>query len=212
MKKIIVADDHKIFADLISKHLQSKGFEIVSKFYNGLDLLEYDGLETADFLILDLSMPGATGFKVIKKLTEKNIDIKIIILTTNSRSEDLLELHKLGIDGFVHKSKDLDTLIEAIDIISTGENYYSDINFRDIILSEEYEETNDLELTPREYEIAQHIIQKYSSAEIAEKLFISINTVNTHKKSLYKKLNVSSKNEFIKSAIQMGIISKSPYN
>lgn len=206
MKKIIVTDDHKIFADLIEENLIKNGYQVIGNFQLGSDLINEPELENADYLILDLSLPDMNGKEIVNEIKEKGIKSNIIILTSNSNPSILLELYQLGINGFVHKSKDLNTLIEAIESIEKGQDYFSDINFIDIINAEKEEIEDNIELSPRELEIAELLAEQKSNQEVAEALFISINTVKAHKKSLYKKLNVSSSFEFRSEALRRNII------
>lgn len=206
MKKIIVTDDHKIFADLIEENLIKNGYQVIGNFQLGNDLINEPELENADYLILDLSLPDMNGKEIVNEIKERGIKSNIIILTSNSNPSILLELYQLGINGFVHKSKDLNTLIEAIESIEKGQDYFSDINFIDIINAEKEEIEDNIELSPRELEIAELLAEQKSNQEVAEALFISINTVKAHKKSLYKKLNVSSSFEFRSEALRRNII------
>mgnify|MGYP001548721153 FL=1 len=181
MKKIIVTDDHKIFADLIEENLIKNGYQVIGNFQLGNDLINEPELENADYLILDLSLPDMNGKEIVNEIKERGIKSNIIILTSNSNPSILLELYQLGINGFVHKSKDLNTLIEAIESIEKGQDYFSDINFIDIINAEKEEIEDNIELSPRELEIAELLAEQKSNQEVAEALFISINTVKAHK-------------------------------
>lgn len=205
MNNIIIVDDHKIFADLTSEYLTNKRHNVLKTFYSGSDLLKSELLSEADFLLLDLGMPGVDGYEVLESIHNKYPDLKIVILTTVASPENLIELHKMNIDGYIHKSNNLDVLGEAIKTIESGKRYYSDVNFSDIIQSSK-EKVQNHELTPREYEIANLLSKGLNPNHIAKKLFISIHTVRAHKKALFKKFEVNSVKELIKYVVRKNIV------
>ena len=203
MKNLIIVEDEAIFAELISEYLENHGFNILSIHHNGFDFLDDPKIKEADALLLDLSMPGMSGLEVVKKLIGKEIHKKILVLSTNTHIEILTELHKLGVQGFVHKSKNLSILIEALNVIFNGDHYYSNTSLEDKIHAKREEK---IALTERELEIFKLLAKKHTNPEISDKLHISVNTVKTHRKTLYQKLNINSQEELIEIALSKNIL------
>ena len=200
MIKISLADDHKIFAELTAEMLAEK-YEVVDIFYDGEEVLKSNNLSRVDILILDLWLPKFSGLEIVDRVLQEHQKLKILVLTSNTNPEVLIELYKRGVHAYIPKARSKNELLKALDIIEKGEKYFSDLSISDLLYTKEVEEKEDLKLTKREREIIKLILKKMTNEEIAKQLFISKSTVKTHRQNIYYKLNVSSLDEIYKIAL-----------
>ncbi|KIX20569.1 LuxR family transcriptional regulator [Flavobacterium sp. 316] len=208
--KIIIADDHTMFLEGITSLLNNVSeIEIVGKAVNGKEVLLLLEKTKTDIIVLDISMPEMDGIEVTKIIKKKYSNLKILILSTHSNSQMIAKLIRIGIDGYLLKNAEKDELLYAIQKINLGETYFS----KEVTIIHNEYETNfkqnlatTTELSNREKEILILIAKQYTAAEIAEKTFISLNTVNTHKRNLLSKLNVKNTAGLVKYAIELGLL------
>ncbi|PWB25188.1 response regulator transcription factor [Flavobacterium sp. HTF] len=208
--KILIADDHTMFLQgIISLLEQEPNIEITGKAINGLEALEIIGQQPVDLVILDISMPEMDGIELSKILKKKYPAIRILVVSTHSNVSIISRLIRIGVNGYLLKNAEKAELLEAINTIANGENYFSEE-------TEEKHLSNNLriekqvstltELSSREKEILVLIAHEYNTAEIAEKTFISLNTVNTHRKNLLSKLNAKNTAGLVKYAVENGLV------
>ncbi len=201
MKKITVhiADDHKILLDGIMAVLKTEeDIEVVGSSLDGEEVVKWYKDNTSDVLVLDINMPKMDGIKVLQEFKKRESSPRIIILSSYDDVKLVKEVLKIGAKGFLAKKCAAEQIVESIQTVYNGEQYFSDhiqqkiVNsFSDSsVESESNEETFFSLLTNREKEILALISKEYSTKEIASELFISVNTVETHRKNLMKKLKV----------------------
>jgi two-component system, NarL family, invasion response regulator UvrY len=202
-KKITVhiADDHQILIDGINAVLSSEqNIEVVGSSLNGKDVLNWFAKNKADILILDINMPEVDGIAVLQYFLENKIQQKVIILSTYDDTKLIKEVLKIGANGFLAKKCAGENIVEAINTVYNGEQYYSEsiqqkllATFsKSLIKNEKTSQDGSFfgSLTPREIDVLKLIAQQFNSKEIAQQLHISVNTVETHRKNLISKLNV----------------------
>ncbi|MEO8255370.1 MAG: response regulator transcription factor, partial [Flavobacterium sp.] len=193
--KIIIADDHTMFLQGIVSLLENEeNITILGKAENGKAIFKIiENSLLPHIILLDISMPEMDGIEVTKIIKQKFPSIKILIVSTHSNIQMIAKLIRMGADGYLLKNAEKQELLHAINTIHKGETYFC----------KEVEEKNDennskiksetsyiTELSNREKEILILIAQEFTGNEIAEKTFISLNTVNTHRRNLISKLNV----------------------
>lgn len=212
MIKIIIADDHQLFIDGIKSLVKSmKKMEIIAEVSNGKQLLEVLESKSCDIILMDINMPEMDGVEATKQVKAKYPSIKILMLTMFSNREYIEKLLRAGADGYLLKNTGKEELQEAIDNIINGESYFSkEVTERIMegLQKKKIAEKNTyiVELTEREIEVLKLIVQEFTTAEIAEKLFISPHTVETHRKNLISKLNVRNIAGLVKYAMQNGLV------
>jgi DNA-binding NarL/FixJ family response regulator len=202
-KKITVhiADDHQILIDGINAVLSSEqNIEVIGSSLNGKDVLNWFAKNKADILILDINMPEVDGIAVLQYFLENKIQQKVIILSTYDDTKLIKEVLKIGANGFLAKKCAGENIVEAINTVYNGEQYYSEsiqqkllATFsKSLIKNEKTSQDGSFfgSLTPREIDVLKLIAQQFNSKEIAQQLHISVNTVETHRKNLISKLNV----------------------
>lgn len=214
--RIYLADDHQVLIDGILAVLKTNTkFEVVGYSLNGMNLVDTVQQKKADILIMDINMPQKDGIEVLKEFSDKGFSCKVIVLSSYDDFKLIKEVLKLGASGYLSKQCAGDSIIEAIESVAAGQDYFSK-NIQEKIFSsftgntsasENYEITNTM-LTDRELEILKLISMEYSGKEIGEELFISANTVETHRKNLIKKLNVKNTIGLVKYAIKHNLINQ----
>ncbi len=217
MKKIsiLIADDHSIVREGIKNMLKDiDDFTIVGEAENGVDAIKKIQELSPQLLITDISMPQMTGIEVIKIVKKDFPNLKTLILTIHSEEEFIEQIFKSGATGCLYKNAGKGEFELAIRAVSNGENYYCS-GLSNVLLKEYFnkkdnanEEPADkkLFLTVREKQILKLIAEEFSNYQIAEKLFISIRTVETHRKNMMQKLNIDSTIALIKYAVHTGLI------
>lgn len=195
--KVHIADDHKILIDGVIALLNTEeDFEIEGFSLTGKQVLDWSKKNSADVLVLDINMPEMDGIEVLKTFKKRNINIKTIILSSLSDPKLVQEIVHLGANGFIDKSCASDHIIDAVRNVHKGRQYFSDdikTSLLELYVTEATVEEpvlSDSDLNEREIEVLKLIASEKSSTEIAEILLVSIKTVETYRKSLYKKLKV----------------------
>ena len=208
--KIIIVDDHQLFRDglagLLSKH---EDVEIMASLADGESLLKVlaeKEQELPDLILLDLSMPGIGGFAVLKKLKKQYKKLKSIVISMHHDGNYIVKCAKAGAYGYLLKNADEEELITAIYKVYRGERYYNaDISarmFQNLSLQDSIPE----KLTKREMEVLQYLAEGLTTKAIAEKMFISNRTVETHRANMLKKLDAKNTAALIKRATQLNLI------
>ena len=212
MIKVVVVDDHQIFVDGIKVLINSmEGIEVSGEANNGVDLLDCLSKTQADLVLMDVNMPQMDGIEATKKVVEQYPNLKVLMLTMHDSTAYIEKLLKAGAHGYVLKNTGRAELQTAIETVMRGEAYYSAAVTQRIMegLQKKKKLSNslgDVELTDREKEVIILIAQEFTTNEIAEKLFISHHTVESHRKNLISKLQVRGVSGLVKYAIQSGLV------
>jgi two-component system response regulator NreC len=210
-KKIIIVDDHEIVRDGIAALiLQRPDMELSGMADNGQRACEL-ALETSpDIVVMDLSMPVMNGIEATRKILEELPACKIIILSMHSDKRFVTEALKAGASAYLLKESASKELWKAIEVVGEEQTYLSPALTH--LLLDDYrqqfvEENKDkaAQITTREREVLQLIAEGQSTKEIANSLFISSKTVETHRRHLMEKLEVNSLAGLVKYAIRMGL-------
>lgn len=213
--RIHLADDHQVLIDGLTNLLQTvQNFEVVGYSLDGITL--HDALieDKADILILDISMPQKDGIAVLKELQNANLPCKVIILSSYDDLKIIKEVMKLGAKGYLTKKCAGENIIEAINCVYQDQEYFS-ASVREKIFNSFLQNNPKLNHTPnienpilsvREIEIITLIALEYSGKEISEQLFISMNTVETHRKNIIRKLKTKNTIGLVKYALKNNLI------
>lgn len=207
---LLIADDHTMFLQGITALLeQEPNITVIDKAVNGIEALEIVKKGVVDFVILDISMPEMDGIELSKILKKQYPNVKILIVSTHSNVMVISRLIRIGVNGYLLKNAEKEELLKAINTIASGENYFAEeLEEKYISNSSRIEKqvSNLTELSSREKEILVLIAHEYNTAEIAEKTFISLNTVNTHRRNLLSKLNAKNTAGLVKYAVENGLV------
>jgi two-component system nitrate/nitrite response regulator NarL len=210
MTKIIIADDHQIVIDGIKSLLQSEvEIQIIGEAQNGKVLLESEHLTEADLVLMDLGMPELNGLEASKALRIAHPNIKILVLTTYADQRSIKDMVKIGVDGYVLKDSGKANFLEAISTIMAGEKHY-DKRVTDVLMNsfnpKKSQSTTPTPLTEREKDVIRLIAEGLSTNEIANKLFLSAFTIETHRKNIFTKLGFNKVASLVRYAIEEGLV------
>jgi DNA-binding NarL/FixJ family response regulator len=212
--KILLADDHQMFLDgLCSLLMQLPDVQIVASVTNGKQLLDILGKDVADLAIVDMHMPVMNGLEITKVIKEKHPDVKILCLTMDNDMDSIKNMLEAGASGYILKNTGKAELELAIHQVFNGGNYLSQTVSNQIannlLLKRKpaVDEAEDMNmLTEREIEIIKLIALENSNSEIAEMLYISPKTVETHRKNLMKKIGAKNSLGIFKFALKHKLI------
>lgn len=196
--KIIVADDHPVVRHGIRNILEKESdIEVIGEFKNGQALLQSGLLDSADILLLDLNMEKIDGLQVLAELQKKGTGIKVIVVSAYDSPKLIEECLGKGASGYILKTEQLSDVVETIHQVVLGkevfphfaskENLSNRFSYFDNFLSK-------YKLTTREVEIIKMVCEGMTSTDIADKLCLSTFTVQTHRKNIFKKLNLDNSN------------------
>ncbi|MCL7753945.1 response regulator transcription factor [Polaribacter sp. Z022] len=197
-----VADDHKILIEgIIAVINTDKDIEIKGYSLTGQEVIDWFSQKenSADVLVLDITMPVLDGFQVLKHFKKKRIDQKVIILSSYDDVKIVQETLNLGCKGYISKNNAGEHIVNAIKAVANGEQYFSS-DIQSVLLKSisgqmvpqgEMPDKFLLDsLTERELDVLKLITKEYSTIEMADLMNLSVNTIETYRKSLLKKLNV----------------------
>ncbi len=211
--KIVIVDDHQIIRDGIeSMFIAEDGIEILGTAEDYKSLTRIPHLEQCDVLILDITLPGKNGIEIAQEFSENYKHTKILILSANDDEDSILKSIKAGANGFLHKNTSSEEFFEAINTLYKGEEYFgeklSKIIYRSYIshVKKKTDSNHQENLTEREIEVIKLLSDGLSSKEIANELFISPRTVESHKSNILTKLHLKNNIEIVKHAIKEGIV------
>ncbi len=206
---VIIVDDHKIFRNGIKLVLgKYENMQITAEAENGKEFLAMLKQQNFDVVLMDIKMPVMNGIEATRQAMAKFPDTRIIILSTFGEENYLEKTIEAGARGFLLKNVEPDILKLAIDAVYSGKNYFSPElmpYFTHKYLSQSNPD-DALAITKREQEILQLIAKGYTNQEIAEKLFISVRTVDTHKSNLISKTGSKNTVNLLIYAIKMKLV------
>lgn len=193
--KIILVDDHKMVREGIKTYLaEDELFEIVGEAENGQECLDQLEQVYADMVLTDLNMPVMDGLDLTKEIQKRYPGMKIIALTMMGESQHIKQMLAEGALGYLLKNCGSDELKMAIKSVMNGGTYYSPEvtkiimnNIRRVKPKLDSKVAVEMPLTDREKQVLRLILKEYSNQEIAEELFISVRTVDAHKRNLLDK-------------------------
>ncbi len=204
---LLIADDHQLFVDGMRRLLETeKMFGEIHGVNNGLQVLEHVKSHPVDCIIMDINMPFLNGLETTKQLKKDNPEIKIIVVSMECDVVIVSKMLKAGADAFVNKDTGKEELMTAFSKIADNEKYVSPDIAKNLFAYLSYRKKNVTEdekhLTPREIEIIRHIADGETNAEIAAKLFLSVVTVDTHRKNILSKLELKNTAALVKYAAE----------
>ncbi|MDR1950727.1 MAG: response regulator transcription factor [Bacteroidales bacterium] len=210
--QVIVVDDHTLFRMGLKAifHAEHPDIRVVGEAEDGKQLFALLPSTPADIVLLDINLPGMNGVEIARRLRSEYPDMKILAISAENTAETVQAMLEAGIDGFISKQKsNADELGMAIRTVMSGLEFFgrdiSSIIF-DVYVSKKKTTAVTKEFTEREREIILLCRDGLLCKEIADRLDISINTVNTHKKRIFAKLGINNTIEMVQYALKTGII------
>lgn len=200
--KVLVADDHPIFRKgLVNTIQQEDGFEVIAEAGNGIEAFGIIKKKKPHIAVLDISMRGMNGLEIAKKIKEENLNVKCVIITMHQDKELLNKALEVGVKAYLLKENSSYDLMVALKFVLDGRRFISPQISEKLIETDEIRESI-FQLTSSEKRIVSLISEKKTSKEIAEKLHISVRTVDTHRTNICSKLDVHGVNALVLFAIE----------
>jgi two-component system response regulator NreC len=215
--RVLLADDHTLIRSGIATLLQSsKDIQIVGEASDGDEAIRKTGELLPDVVVIDLSMPKLSGIEATKILKRKYPATQVLVLTMHENEEYVFQILKAGASGYVLKSAGKDELSAAIRAASKGEKFFSPRISQ--LMAEGYvrrvdqeaggAQQGDVPLTRREREILALVVRGLTNQQIAEQLYISPRTVDTHRTNIMQKLDIHDVANLVRYAMEHGITSE----
>ena len=212
--RILLADDHAILrAGLVRLLGEEKDIEVVGEAENGREAVQKVQELHPDIVLMDIGMPVMNGMEATKQIKKRDAKVKVLVLTMHDNEEYLFQVLQAGAAGYVLKKAADSDLINAIHVVSRGDCFLYPSAAKMVVedyldkLKNGQEPTSSFDtLTDREREILTLVAEGHTNREIAENLFISVKTVETHKANIMEKLNLHKRAELVKYAIKKGML------
>lgn len=207
-KNILLVDDHKIVRDGIKSMLEDRAeYHIAAEADSGKQALELLKELKVDLIIMDISMPEMDGICCTNLIKSQNKDANILILTMLNEEQHIRTLIEAGAKGYILKNSGKEELIKAIEATINSENYFSDavtrIMMMDLVNRSQLKlKKNHIPITDRELDILGLILKEYTNQEIADKLFISVRTVDAHRRNMLEKIGARNTAGLVKYALE----------
>lgn len=211
--KLLLVDDHEVVrAGLRMLFQAEEDMEIVGEVGSGLEALQAVRDLKPDVVLMDVAMPGMSGIEATRQIKEANPHTAVLALTMHEDEQYFFEMLQAGALGYVPKRAAPDDLISAIRVVSQGNVFLypslAKMLVKDFLQrAEESPVSAEEKLTPREREVLTYVAEGYTNREIARALVISVKTVDRHRENIMRKLNLHSRVELVKYAIEKGLIS-----
>ncbi len=209
--RLVVVDDHSLFRrGLVGLLEEMPCIQVVGQAGDGEQALRIIEQTTPDLVLLDLNMPNMDGIETLRALRAKGQAVKVLMLTISQNNDDLLEAIRAGADGYLLKNTEPEDLRRALMRVADGLGVLSPEMTRAVMQAVNHSTpiaANAL-LSEREMEVLQCLSEGQTTQQIALSLFISENTVKTHVRHIFEKLEAANRAEAVSKAMQMGIIRK----
>ena len=209
---LMIVDDHLLIRAGMKLLLKNtSAYTVTAEAESGEEALRLLAVQPIDLVIMDISMPGMGGLACIREIRARYPAVKILVLSMHEDEEYIYKAMQYGAMGYLPKTSADNELFDALQALSRGRRYLSpnaqqslmDIMFRP---AEEAADDPRSVLTAREREVFDELIHGYTITEIAERLHLSVKTVDTHKSHIYAKLNCRRRSELVSLALRNGLL------
>lgn len=211
--RLLLVDDHEVVRTGLRMLLESQTeLKIVGEASTGAEALELCDRLLPDVVVMDLTLPDVSGIEVTRLIKQRLPQVNVVALTIHEDQEYFFEMLRAGASGYVPKRAAPDELVSAIRAAHTGEVYIFPTLAKALVndylgrTGEQEEAVLSAELTTREGEVLDLLVQGWTNEEIANQLVISKHTVARHRENIMRKLNLHNRSELVKYAIRKGLI------
>lgn len=208
--RLVIVDDHQMLIDGLKSLLKSdKRFEVVGETTKSPDAIGLVNSLQPDILLSDIDMPEMNGIELTKLLKSVFPTLNVLVLSMHNDRTMIGEIVNAGASGYILKNTGKEELVMALLKIYSGGMYFSDDVAAEMmrpVVESTKPMNNQVNLTSREVEIVKLIAEEYNNAQIADKLFISERTVETHRKNILRKTNTHNVLGLVKFAMDNGIV------
>jgi DNA-binding NarL/FixJ family response regulator len=207
--RVLVVDDHPVWRDGVRSDLEGAGVaSVVGEASDGGEAVEMARTEMPDVVIMDLNLPTVKGSEATRRIVEESPHVRVLVLSASGEEADVLEAVKAGARGYLLKSATSEEIVDAVRRVHGGEAVFTP-SLAGLVLDEfqrlASKHPDEPDLTARENEVLRLVAKGYTYREIAEKLFISVKTVQNHVQNILTKLQLRRRYELMRYAIQKGL-------
>lgn len=212
--KVLIADDHTMFVDGIDSILDGlEDIKVVGRCYDGKSTIDFVNHHEIDIVLLDVNLPDMSGIEVSKTLLERDADTKILAISMFNEESFVSEILNNGAKGYILKNTGREELLRAIRTVYNGDTYFSNEVTETImkgLMKKRKSSSKSADFYPkisrREKQVLRLIIDEHTTQEIADKLFISLKTVESHRSSLLAKVNARNTAGLVRIAIENNLL------
>lgn len=210
--KVVIADDHRILRIGIKALLENEpDIEIITEADDAPHLQAILKEQAVDVILMDIDLGNYNGVVLTREIKQRYPDINILALTQHEEHDQILAMLDAGANGYLIKNCSRDELVASILAVAKGEKYYSQGVSASLLRvlnnpQKTPKSSSESELTDREKEVIRLIAQELSNPEIAEKLFISVRTVDTHRRNIMEKIQAKNTAGLVKYAMEKGLL------
>lgn len=205
--KIIVADDHQLFREgIIALLSKNKSLDIIGEAASVSELFDLMDRFSPHVVLIDITMPETNGLDAIKVARDKYPNCRFVVLTMHAEGQYVVKAVRNGAYGYLIKNADEIELLAAIDAVALGKKYFNNEISELMIGNMALEGESHKKLSDREMEVLELVSEGRTTKEIADQLFVSARTVDTHRVNMMKKLSVQNTAELIKKAAHLKLI------
>ena len=214
--RLVIADDHALFRDGLRSLLEAHGFSIVAEARNGQEAVSAVQAYQPDVILMDITMPIMNGLEATRLISADHPDVRVVMLTASDNDVDLFEAIKSGASGYLSKDLEADRFVALLEGVMRGEPALSPSVARKLLgeLSRPdpgNQSRLEFALTDREQEVLELLVSGVTSnRDLAERLFVSENTIKYHLRNILEKLHVSSRAQVIAFAVQHRLVDPQP--
>lgn len=209
MTEVIIADDHAVvrrgFAEIISETMD---MEVTAQVENGEDLLEHVREEDYDVVVLDLNLPGKSGFEILKQLEAERPELPVLVLSIHGEDQYAVRVLRAGASGYLPKESAPGALVKAVRRVADGRKYMSPEVAEDLL--ERMDSGNDgpphETLSDREFQVLRLLASGESVSDIADTLSLSVKTISTYRSRILEKMEMDSNAELMRYALDQDLI------
>lgn len=207
MIKVFIVEDHTVVVEGIYTLLQSESdIEVIGYAHNAAGCLQQLSMLTPDVIVMDINLPDMTGIDLCKKVRDLRPEITVIALSTFTEGSYIRKMMESGAAGYLLKNSGKKEIVDAIRLVASGKKHLSFEAFQN--LKSETQKLKDVPpLTKREKDVLALVVEGLSNIQIGKKLFISPDTVDSHRKNLHLKLGVNNTASLVRFALENGLLS-----
>lgn len=212
--KVLIADDHKIIRVGLRGILdKANEVEIVGEAEDGNQVMDLLKTIVTDVVLMDIDMGRSSGIETTRKVKASFPDVRVLALTMHEEQDHIIQMLEAGANGYLLKNTGSEELVAALHAVANGDSYFSNTVSATLLKAltnlkakSKQKPSKDIPLSDREIEVLKLIAQECTNSEIAERLFISIRTVDTHRRNIIEKLQVKNTAGLVKYAIEKALI------
>jgi DNA-binding NarL/FixJ family response regulator len=212
--KVLIADDHKIIrVGLIGLLKRAADIQVAGEAANESQVLDTLSNRVIDVVLMDIDMGQTSGIQTTQKLKKQFPDVQVLALTIHDEEDNIVKMLEAGANGYLLKDAGEEELLAAIHTVARGDSYFSSSVSATLLKALTHRQTQahsharkDVPLSDREIEVLRLIAREYTNGEIADRLFISIRTVDTHRRNILEKLQLKNTAGLVRYAIEKALI------